>query len=72
MSWVDDHPDGFEVEVRRVQPYQSAKPYLCPGCGREIPANTGHLVVVPAGAADLRRHWHQACWEARHRRPPVA
>ncbi|MFM2114694.1 MAG: hypothetical protein RI908_435, partial [Actinomycetota bacterium] len=25
------------VEVRRVQPYEATKAYLCPGCNREIP-----------------------------------
>jgi hypothetical protein len=30
----------------------------------------GHLVVVPLDAPDLRRHWHTACWEHRHRRRP--
>lgn len=58
------------VEVRRIQPYQAHKTYLCPGCQQEILPGTGHVVVVPVGAADLRRHWHRACWEHRHRRRP--
>jgi hypothetical protein len=58
-----------EVDVRFVQPYQARKDYLCPGCNREIPAGTGHVVAVPREAPDLRRHWHRGCWEARHRRP---
>jgi hypothetical protein len=58
---------GFEadlrdVEVRRVQPYEATKPYVCPECHRDIPTGTGHLVVVPRAAPDLRRHWHHACW----------
>jgi hypothetical protein len=58
------------VEVRRVQPYQATKTYLCPGCNRDIPPGLGHVVVVPDEAPDLRRHWHHACWERRaHRRP---
>ena len=61
----DDDP-----EVRRVQPYQAAKSYRCPGCNHEIPAGTGHVVVVPAEAPDLRRHWHSPCWEHRGRRRP--
>ena len=72
MSWYDTDPDTGQVEVRRVQPYQATKAYLCPGCGRDIPAGTGHLVVVPRAAIDLRRHWHAGCWDQRHRRPPVA
>ena len=72
MTWLDTDADGHEVEVRRIQPYQAVKSYLCPGCGRDIPAGTGHLVAVPLGATDLRRHWHRGCWEARHRRRPRA
>jgi hypothetical protein len=59
-----------DEEVRRVQPYQATKTYLCPGCHGDIAPGTGHLVVVPAGAPDLRRHWHHACWEMRARRRP--
>jgi hypothetical protein len=66
MSWFDDS----EVEVRRIQPYQAVKDYLCPGCNQEIRRGTGHVVVVPYEAPDLRRHWHHGCWEARHRRRP--
>ena len=63
-SWLDD------VEVRFLQPYQATKPYLCPGCNREIPAGTHHLVAVPHDAPDLRRHWHRACCERRRDRGP--
>jgi hypothetical protein len=58
------------VEVRRVHPYRALKTYLCPGCQQEILPRTGHLVVVPTEAPDLRRHWHNACWEYRTRRRP--
>jgi hypothetical protein len=61
--WADD-----AVSVRRVQPYEARKTYVCPGCNRDIPAGTGHVVAVPDGAPDLRRHWHHGCWEHRHRR----
>lgn len=56
--------------VRRVQPYEATKPYLCPGCGRDIPAGTGHIVAVPTEAPDLRRHWHHGCWARRDTRMP--
>jgi hypothetical protein len=56
------------MEVRRIQPYQATKAYLCPGCNQEIAVGIGHLVVVPLDAPDLRRHWHVACWEYRERR----
>ncbi|MGA1359055.1 MAG: hypothetical protein ACO31U_05570 [Ilumatobacteraceae bacterium] len=56
------------VEVRRVQPYEANKVYVCPGCHQHIPKGTGHLVCVPSDAPDLRRHWHKGCWERRDRR----
>jgi hypothetical protein len=61
---------GLEVDVRRVQPYEATKAYLCPGCNRDIPPGTGHVVAVPREAPDLRRHWHRACWTNRARRRP--
>lgn len=66
----DTDVDGEEVEVRFVQPYQATKAYWCPGCNQDIPPGTGHVVVVPVLAPDLRRHWHRGCWQARHRRRP--
>ncbi len=59
-----------EVEVRRMQPYQATKTYLCPGCQQDIAPGMGHLVVVPLAAVDDRRHWHHGCWEHRARRRP--
>ena len=33
---------GFgAVEVRRVQPYEATKAYVCPGCHRDIPSAPG-------------------------------
>lgn len=69
MSGLDPSA-GDDVELRVVQPYEAIKPYVCPGCHRDIPAGTGHLVAVPREAPDLRRHWHRGCWEHRHRRRP--
>ncbi|MDP9453992.1 MAG: hypothetical protein M3P97_11580 [Actinomycetota bacterium] len=63
--WADD-----AVEVRRVQPFEAAKSYRCPGCNGQIAPGTGHLVAVPHGAPDLRRHWHHPCWAMRSRRRP--
>ncbi|MDQ3679391.1 MAG: hypothetical protein M3378_02385 [Actinomycetota bacterium] len=60
--------DDEGMEVRRLQPYQARKPYLCPGCNNEIAVGVGHVVVVPVHEPDLRRHWHHACWEHRRRR----
>lgn len=61
---------GAPAQVRRIQPYQAVKRYLCPGCNQEIGTGTGHFVVIPEGAADLRRHWHAPCWDRRHQRRP--
>ena len=58
---------GETTEVRRIQPYRATKAYVCGGCNNTIPAATGHLVVVPTEAPDLRRHWHHSCWERRER-----
>ncbi|HEC10705.1 MAG TPA: hypothetical protein ENI86_14245 [Acidimicrobiales bacterium] len=66
-SHIDPEPGH---EIRRVQPYEANKTYICPGCNQDIPPGTGHLVVVPEEAPDLRRHWHYGCWAARHRRRP--
>ena len=59
-----------EFEVRRIQPYQALKVYVCPGCNQEIAVGVGHVVAVPLEAPDLRRHWHHACWANRDRRRP--
>ena len=61
--------DDDDVDVRRVQPYEALKAYLCPGCNRDIAAHTGHIVAVPRSAPDMRRHWHRGCWERRTHRP---
>jgi len=61
------HPDLWaDAEVRFVQPYEAHKSYECPGCNREIPTGTFHVVAVPPLAVDLRRHWHRGCWDRRH------
>jgi len=60
-------PEG-DLEVRHVQPYEATKAYRCPGCDHEIPPGTGHEVVVPLAAPELRRHWHTSCWSRAARR----
>ncbi len=57
--------------VEPVQPYQARKTYVCPGCEQHIESGTGHLVVVPEEAPDLRRHWHHGCWYRELRRRGV-
>ena len=62
-------PLGLGDEVAHpIQPYQARKAYMCPGCETEIPAGTGHVVVIPRLAPDLRRHWHRGCWFKERRR----
>ena len=47
---------GFgAVEVRRVQPYEATKAYVCPGCHHKIPVGIGHYVAVPADAPEIGR-----------------
>jgi hypothetical protein len=77
---VEEAADGDWV-VRSLTGSASTKPYRCPGCDQEIRPATPHVVTWPAyprdsdlepwdtdSAADLRRHWHTACWRSRERR----
>lgn len=69
--------DGEEYVVRAVTGSAARRAYTCPGCHQQIRPATPHVVawpVVPRSFArdaeglDERRHWHTACWRARHRR----
>jgi hypothetical protein len=46
-----------------VRPAGSTKPatYRCPLCGKHLPALTQHLLVLPEGNAQRRRHAHTEC-----------
>ena len=61
------NPTLDPVFVNSVQPYQARKEYVCPGCEQAITKGTGHVVVVPEHAPDLRRHWHRGCWYKQQR-----
>jgi hypothetical protein len=67
---IQEWPDG-EWVVRHVPGSAAAKQYRCPGCDQEIKPGTAHVVVWPAHTQGLaeRRHWHNACWRRRPRRP---
>jgi hypothetical protein len=65
-----DPLSGYVAEVRRIQPYQATKRYICPGCNQDIESGVGHVAVIPREAPDLRRHWHSACWDRRAARRP--
>lgn len=62
-SEIVDPLTGQAAERRSVQPVAATKEYVCPGCNQEIRRGTGHVVVVPAAAPDMRRHWHTPCLE---------
>ena len=63
VARLADDPDGGGLaEVRRIQPYQARKTYVCPGCNQEIRVGTGHVVVVPLNDPPARRHWHTPCF----------
>ncbi|WP_165986121.1 ATP/GTP-binding protein [Streptomyces sp. YIM 98790] len=62
---------GEDWVVRRVGGGAAVKHYRCPGCDQQIPPGVPHVVAWQQhGAVDDRRHWHQACWNARDRRGP--
>ena len=61
------HPDG-EWHVRTITGAAATKAYRCPGCDHEVRAGMWHLVVVPVGDVDARRHWHTECWRNELRR----
>lgn len=61
-------PGGQEYQVSRIS--GSAKSYTCPGCHREIPPGTPHVVAwLSEGrfweetGVGARRHWHSACFD---------
>jgi hypothetical protein len=47
-------------EVRRAQNRKPAT-YLCPLCGRYLPASSEHMLIVPEGDSARRRHAHGKC-----------
>jgi hypothetical protein len=60
-AFIEDPLTGGQAEMRRIQPADARKEYVCPGCNQEIRRETGHVVIVPLSAPDLRRHWHNPC-----------
>ena len=46
--------------VRRAQNRKPAT-YRCPLCGGLLPALSEHMLIVPEGRAEGRRHAHSAC-----------
>jgi hypothetical protein len=46
--------------VRRAQNLKPAT-YRCPLCGKLLPALSEHMLIVPEGHSERRRHAHSAC-----------
>jgi hypothetical protein len=56
--------DSFEdARWYAVRPAANRKPstYRCPLCGRYLPALSAHMLVVPEGRSERRRHAHTEC-----------
>jgi hypothetical protein len=52
--------------VRRAQSRKPAT-YRCPYCGGHLPALSEHVLVMPEGDPQRRRHAHTACALAQRR-----
>ena len=58
-----DAPLWAQVPGFDVRHVGGQKEYRCPGCDHIVRDGVWHLVVVPEGDADARRHWHTECWQ---------
>jgi hypothetical protein len=47
-------------QVRRAQNRKPAT-YVCPLCGRQLPALSEHMLLLPEGDPSGRRHAHTQC-----------
>jgi hypothetical protein len=61
-------PAWAELPGYDVRHVGGEKGYRCPGCDHLVRAGIWHLVVVPNGVPDERRHWHTECWRGELRR----
>lgn len=68
------HEESFDGgwHVRHIAAWRAVKQYTCPGCYGAIPQGQPHIVAWRSDwlmgdedAAQLRRHWHTACWNNR-------
>ena len=50
--------DGYEVRSA----VNKLKRYRCPYCEGAVEPGTRHLVAMPVGSPDERRHYHSGCW----------
>jgi hypothetical protein len=63
-----DAPSWAQAPGSEIRNVGGQKAYRCPGCDHEVRAGMWHLVVVPVGDVDSRRHWHTECWRRELRR----
>ncbi len=61
-------PAWAEAAGYEVRELAGEKPYVCPGCDHSVRPGLRHLVVIPDGMPDERRHWHTECWKSELRR----
>jgi hypothetical protein len=54
-------------QIRRAQNRKPAT-YRCPLCGRHLPALSEHMLMIPEGDAQRRRHAHSECVMAARKR----
>ena len=59
-------PSARWFSVRRAQNTKPAT-YRCPLCGKLLPALSEHMLIVPEGRSDRRRHAHATCVMAARR-----
>ena len=63
-----DAPTWAQAPGYELRNVGGQKAYRCPGCDHAIRAGVWHLVAVPVGDPDTRRHWHTECWRRELRR----
>jgi hypothetical protein len=63
-----DPPPWAVTEGFEVRHLVGEKEYRCPGCDHIVRRGSWHFVVIPDGAPDDRRHWHEECWRKELRR----
>jgi hypothetical protein len=60
LSAMAELPSARWWFVRRAQNRKPAT-YRCPLCGRHLPSLSEHMLIVPEGQSDRRRHAHTGC-----------
>ncbi len=71
-AYGDSEDAGERWVARPVRGQDARKRYRCPGCDQDIRIGEPHVVAWSQDTligVEGRRHWHTACWRARHRTP---